>query len=182
MDPFTDWDGQGRFIHWKDYGQDQAREYCERRGYDPDTHAQIDEGGPDPLDRDCFLIDKYEHSCVYYSLAGEGTRCRWDTSNGWALWAPDACLMDELKGLKGKKRRDKAEKYARQACKLFNDWANGNVHGYNIEDKDGNILDGCGGYFGDWDEYCKAEAISAADLCAKEIKAGLNKTAPLVFG
>ena len=121
--PFENSDANGNFFHWKDYGREQELKYCEALGYDIDTKEKIGKANPDAV-----CIDKYEHSGISYSVAGEGTQCRWDTSKSWAVWLPDDCLLDELKGLKGAKRRVKCIEYARQACELFNQWANGEVY------------------------------------------------------
>ncbi len=143
--PFENWDATGQFYHWKDHGNDQYMRYCELLNYDPDTRELLPDGMPDV---DAVRIDKYEHSGISYSIAGEGMQCRWDTSNSWAVWYPDKCLMQELKGLKGDERRAKCIEYARQACTLFNQWANGEVYGYNAEDPSGNLIDSCWGYYG----------------------------------
>ena len=146
--PFDYQDATGKFVHWKEHGQDEYRLYCELLNFDPDTHEPLSDGKPDP---DAIEIDKFEHgaACCYYSLRGEGTQCRWDTSRGWAIWMPDKCLLDELKGLKGKKRRDKCVVYARQACELHNQWANGEVYGIISKDAADNEIGSCWGYFGD---------------------------------
>ena len=123
IDPFENSEGNGIFYHWKDYGKEQLEKYCELLGYDPDTREKIKE--------DNLLavrIDKYEHSQVYYSIAGEGTQCRWDTSHNWAVWYPDNVLLEELKRLKGNARRKKCIEYARECCELFNQWNNGDVY------------------------------------------------------
>lgn len=33
-----------------------------------------------------YLIDKYEHSGITYSISGTGYECRWDTSHGVGIW------------------------------------------------------------------------------------------------
>lgn len=141
--PFENWDGQGRFYHWKNHGNDQYKKYCELRGMCPVERVQTRKQHDDAV-----LIDKYEHSGVSYSVAGEGMNCRWDTSNAWAVWFPDECLMDELKNLKDKERRKKVLEYARQACTLFNQWANGDVYGYKAICPNGVKLDSCWGFYG----------------------------------
>lgn len=43
---------------------------------------------------------------------------------------------------------------AKNAIQLFEDWAFGNVYGFEIEDAEGNFIDSCFGFFGDYDaEY-----------------------------
>lgn len=44
------------------------------------------------------LLDAYEHGGIAYSIAGHGAQCRWDTSSGIAVWAPDATALEEIKG------------------------------------------------------------------------------------
>ena len=142
--PFEDWDAMGKFYHWKDHGQDELLKYCELLGYDPDTREEIGKEHPDAV-----RIDKYEHSGVSYSVSGEGYYCRWDTSSTWAVWFPDDCLKEDLTRFKTKaKRRARCIELARQACKLFNQWANGEVYGYKTIDPEGNELDSCWGFYG----------------------------------
>jgi uncharacterized protein YbaR (Trm112 family) len=145
--PFEFSEGNGIFYHWKERGREELEKYCELLGYDPETREQTGKENPDAV-----RIDKYEHSGITYSVAGEGRNCRWDTSSTWAVWYPDNCLLDELKGLKGKTRRNKCIEYARQACELFNQWCNGEVYcivketfNQNKEQIDHDIV---GGFFG----------------------------------
>lgn len=166
--PFENWDGQGRFYCW-DNGKEEYSRYCELLGYDP--YSREPDGDPDP---DAVKIDKYEHSCIYYSVSGEGTQCRWDTSKGWAVWYPDKAILDSIKDLTGQARRDKIVELARQACELFNQWANGDVYGYIIYGpekvcndcghRERENIDSCWGYYGasGW-ENALSEARSIID-------------------
>ena len=154
LNPFDD-DGNGIFYHWKDFGKEQLVKYCELLGYDPETREKIKPDNPLAV-----RIDKYEHSSITYSVSGEGYQCRWDTSNTWAVWYPDNCLLEILEKIKSKtQRRKKAIKYARQACELHNNWANGNTYiivkeTFNKE-KEQIDYDNVGGYFG-YEESLKA--------------------------
>lgn len=148
-------EGMGNFYHWKDMGKEQLEKYCEALGYDIDTH----EPNGKPENPDAVRIDKYEHSQIFYSVHGEGTQCRWDTSSTWAVWLPSACLLDELKRYKGEARRKKCVEYARQACTTINQWQNGDVYclvkeTYNAK-KEYIDHDTVGGYFG-YSEAVKA--------------------------
>ena len=51
------------------------------------------------------------------------------------------------------------------SIQLFEDWAFGNVYGYEVLDADGENIDSCWGFFGDYDVPYSAlsEAQSAAD-------------------
>jgi len=145
--PFENSEGNGNFFHWEDNGREQLTKYCDLLGYDIDTREKIKKEHPDAV-----KIDKYEHSGISYSVAGEGMNCRWDTSSVWAVWFPDECLLDNLKGLKGIARRKKCIEYARQACELFNQWANGETYCIVKEtfnkDKEQVEYDIVDGYFG----------------------------------
>ena len=146
-DPFGrgGWDGIGRFVHWRGYGAEQLAEY-KTAG----------------TDQDAVAIDKYEHGGIAYSVAGEGTRCRWDTSNIWAYWVPDketlASWAEYAAALKPDAvitaRAQWMVKAARSACALFNDYVNGNVYGvvceyFNADRSAADIpADNCWGYYG----------------------------------
>lgn len=51
------------------------------------------------------------------------------------------------------------------SIQLFEDWAFGNVYGYEVLDANGENIDSCWGFFGDYDTPYSAlsEAKSAAD-------------------
>lgn len=171
-DPTTEDEGLGYFVHWAGNSKEEYRAYCEARGFDPDAmNRGTPKGKPNP---DAVLIDKYEHSGVCYSVAGEGTQCRWDTSNAWAVWLPSYVLRDELKGKTKAKRRAKCVEFARQACEVFNKWANGEVYAASIHvfDGKGEEVESAGdivcGYYGVNDaEKGLDEMIKAAMKAAK---------------
>jgi len=173
--PFDDMDGMGNFSCWNNSREEESK-YCELLGFDIDTHERV--GKPHNL---AVEIDKYEHSGISYSVRGEGMNCRWDTSKGWAVWFPDKCALEDIMTRKTKKaQRNRAVVMARQACELFNQWANGDVWYYNIEDTDGENLDSCGGFYGM--EAVKEEVNSQIDYLVKERQANLKNTEALVLG
>jgi hypothetical protein len=149
-------EGMGNFYHWKDMGREELVKYCEALAYDIDTH----EPNGEKENPDAVKIDKYEHSQIYYSVAGEGTQCRWDTSHAWAVWLPNACLLDDLKRFKtASSRRKRCIELARQACTTINQWQNGDVYCLVKEtySKDKAYIDHdtVGGYYG-YNEAVKA--------------------------
>jgi hypothetical protein len=173
--PFDNMDGMGDFSCWNNRREEESR-YCELLGFDIDTHERI--GKPHNL---AVEIDKYEHSGISYSVRGEGMNCRWDTSKGWAVWFPDKCALDDIMTRKTKKaQRNRAVVMARQACELFNQWTNGDVWFYNIEDEQGNDVDSCGGFYGI--ESVREEVNSQLDYAIKEKAENLKETRQLVFG
>jgi len=147
QNPLENDEGLGDIYHWKDMGREELKKYCEALGYDIETHEEIHKPNPDAV-----KIDKYEHGNIFYSVEGEGTQCRWDTSHGWAVWLPNKVLLEELKKYKGQARRKKCIEFARQACEAINQWQNGDVYcivkeTYNAEKEQVNY-DIIGGYFG----------------------------------
>lgn len=109
-----------------------------------------------------FWVDKYEHSGVSYTLAGEGMNDRWDTSSKWGIIEftdEYATNFDDYEG-----RR----KMAAGDLKEYTAWAEGEVYGYQIYKAnptgldDDEELDACWGFIGDVD-YCKTEANAIAD-------------------
>jgi hypothetical protein len=156
QDPCEMDEGMGNFYHWKDMGREELVKYCEALAYDIDTH----EPNGEKENPDAVKIDKYEHSQIYYSVAGEGTQCRWDTSHAWAVWLPNACLLDDLKRFKtASSRRKRCIELARQACTTINQWQNGDVYCLVKEtySKDKAYIDHdtVGGYYG-YNEAVKA--------------------------
>jgi hypothetical protein len=148
INPFENSDGNGNFFYWKDFGKEQLEKYCELLGYDIDTREKIKEDNSLAV-----RIDKYDHSGISYSVSGEGMQCRWDTSSAWAVWNPNECALEDIKRFKTKKtQRARAVELARQACKLLNQLANGEVYCIVKEVYDKNKkqidYDVIGGYYG----------------------------------
>lgn len=42
-------------------------------------------------------LDIYEHGGIVYSLAGGGMQCRWDTTQGGAVWVPDEDAEENIR-------------------------------------------------------------------------------------
>lgn len=91
-----------------------------------------------------FWIDKYEHSGVIFSLAGESYD-RWDTSSNWGVIDLDD---NYVKGMGLNERRE----VATQDLKMYTQWANGEAYCFSIIDPNGEELDGYGGIFEEPDE------------------------------
>ena len=84
-----------------------------------------------------YVLDVYEHGGIRYSLYGEGQQCPWDTARGGAILGITEC--------------DNPDIVARYLLKGINEYANGEVYWYPIEDGHGNLLDSCGGFIGQED-------------------------------
>jgi hypothetical protein len=94
----------------------------------------------------------YDHGGI--TMSTKPFSCGWDSGQvGFIYMTHEAatnfnnvedmenCLLDEVK--------------------TYSAWLEGDVVGYFVKDSDGEILDSCGGYVGDYD-YCVSEAKNAA--------------------
>lgn len=90
------------------------------------------------------ILSCHEHSNVRWALQGEGTRCMFDTADvaGILIW--------EGKPNDIGKTYDERMRFFRSILGEYNEWANGEVYWYNIEDTTGNIDDSCGGMYYDY--------------------------------
>lgn len=117
-----------------------------------------------------FGLEAYIHSGVSLALSFEGNfpDRQWDVSQLGAVFVSKKEWPD-------KKR---AREAALSLISQWNDHLSGNVYGYKIETIDGQELDCCWGFVGDYEKYCLPEARnSAAPLITdnkKQIPAFLN--------
>jgi len=89
-----------------------------------------------------FILSYYEHGSGHWSLKGEGTNCPWDTSQygGILIW---------VGGKKYMPHPNKRAEFARQFLEFYNDWANGQIFGFSIEEEgEGEESESHGGWFG----------------------------------
>lgn len=136
---------------------DRARDWGDVVFYE-DMHtvlsAMFQEPEYFPGDKDAIVLDCYSHGSEWWSIAGKGEQCPWDTANGAGVWVPDKCLREQLDNdeQKGKDRRKQAELYAEQLLELHNDIINGAVYGCIVQVHDENgaceTIDSCWGYIG----------------------------------
>lgn len=145
--PFLNWDGEGKII------------FHARADYVCNTDISYEEAKQIKF---TVPLSAYIHSGINLSVLGECHRCQWDTSDYIAYWIPD----QKNNPVKSKKI---ALKFARQACELFNQYANGEVYGYDIPQLD----ESCFGYYGEY-EYCIQEAKSIINYNIKEEAEGMK--------
>lgn len=95
-----------------------------------------------------FLVSYYEHGQCVWSIKGTGPQCRFDSVGlaGILVW-------ENKPGDMGAKSYEDRQKDAAAFLQTYTDWCNGNVYGYSIDDPEGEVNDGCGGYFGHDTEY-----------------------------
>lgn len=122
--------------HWRDVD-----------GVDVDEHKILPELQAKFDDGRAFWVDKYEHSAVRYSLAGEGMQDRFDTSSHWGIIEfDDAYIKDTT--------FDERKEYARGDLETYTLWANGDVYYVNISEN-GEMIDGGGGNIGELSNIIK---------------------------
>lgn len=149
--PFLNWDGEGSIIFHPD------------AKYECNTSQDFFDAC---ISKYAIRLDAYIHSGFSLSVNNEGFNCKFDTSKGIAVFIPD---------MKNHPAKDKkhALELARQACKLYNKYANGEVYGYIVEDKKENLVDSCFGFYGDID-YCIKEAKNIINCQVEENKQGMK--------
>lgn len=102
-----------------------------------------------------FGLEAYIHSGVCLALSHEGNfpDRQWDVSQLGCVFV----ARTETK------YRSKARTMAKGLIETWNDYLSGNVYGYVIEDAQGNTIDSCWGYYGDYDKNALIEARSIVE-------------------
>lgn len=86
---------------------------------------------------DVFVtLGYYEHGLCQWAVSGEQHSCPWDSVNVAGIWVPDKYLLEELETVPEAEKQGKLEEWARQACKVYTDWCNGQCYYYNVEEFD----------------------------------------------
>ena len=150
----------------------------ERDSYDADVDSYIENGMSMQDLWEAFEkynlaipVHAYEHGGI--TISASGRRGGWDSFDSGQLGFVYASHVDILKEF-GKKRITKnlleqAEKTLIAEVSTYDDYLTGQVYGYIIENENGEILDSCWGFLGDY-KYCLEEAKSAADYQASQIE------------
>lgn len=95
-----------------------------------------------------FLVDKYEHGSVHYSVSGSKNYPdqRWDVAHGCGVYIPSEYIQEEYKKAKKKmtvaEAKEKFSIDANSTLDSYSDYCNGEVYGYSIVtyDKKGTML------------------------------------------
>lgn len=115
-----------------------------------------------------YLVDKYEHGNVHYSVASSSSYPdkQWDVSSGCGVFIPCQDVQDSYK--KMKRKDGEAEAFAHfvkdsnSVLDEYSKWCNGEVYGYSVVvyNKQGVVLeeDECWGFIGE--EYANQEKLS----------------------
>jgi hypothetical protein len=128
---------------------------------------QVNEHIGEYIEYSCSDRERLEALCELYNMAGQPAllksvhgSCQGDYAEVLAVATPEfqkACGNDE--GFWNDPQS------LAPSIQLFEDWAFGNVYGYQVEDAEGEDVDSCWGFYGDYDgEYSAlSEAKSAVD-------------------
>ena len=158
QNPFTEWDGLPDLIGW-------------HRRYNFNTRKEDKNVTPEDFQREAkaqgYIIRPlfmYDHSGLAFSTAPFS--CQWDSGQlGFIFFTPEkikTCYGDEVP------TPEQLEANFASAIETLNDYHSGDVYGFVIEDEDGNELDSCWGFFGDYEDYCLKEARDRAEYHAKQ--------------
>lgn len=153
-----EWDNLGTIVHW-------------HRRYDFGEQIDNPQEFLDALPRGSIVlpIALLDHSGLHMWV---GNGSHWSDAGGWdsgqvgfIYCTPEQIRKEYSCKRISKQTREKAERVLRGEIEAFDQFLRGDVYGYQVTDEENNHLDSCCGFFGF--EYCKAEAKSAAEHCAK---------------
>lgn len=122
-----------------------------------------------------FPIEAYIHSGIRLYLSGG---CAIDRQ--WDVSQVGEVFIHKTEWAGKKITRRQALKYAKSLIETWNQYLNGEVYGYYIEDKDRNHLGSCWGFYGEWDgkdgvlENGRAELDAIFEGMKKELSGVLN--------
>ena len=112
----------------------------------------------------------YDHSGITMSTSNSTYpfNCPWDSGCVGFIYVTKTALRKELsKQRLSKKSLEYAKRVLLQEVETYDEYLTGQVYGYVIEDKSGEHLDSCWGFYGY--NYCNQEAESAAEYQVKTL-------------
>jgi len=99
----------------------------------------------------CLPLFMYDHSGIALSI--EPLNDAWDSGQvGVAFVTRENALKEFNEKRMNEKIRQKAIELIKSEVKTYSEWASGSVFGYVVEDKEGNEIDSCWGFYG-MDEF-----------------------------
>lgn len=105
------------------------------------------------IERNYIILPVYAYIHSGISLSTGPYSCPWDSGlMGW-IYVPKDNVRKEY-GVKriNKKLHDKVTEVLRDEIKVFGDYIDGDVYGYEVLDPQGEYVDSCWGYFGSSDD------------------------------
>jgi hypothetical protein len=117
-------------------------------------------------------IYMYDHSGQSISLSQEYPyNDPWDAGQIGFIFTTKARIREWYgKKLVSKKSLERAKKMLEFEITEYDQWMRGDVYGYVIEDKEGNEVESCWGFYGT--EYCLKEAKGTVDCIKDGVKSG----------
>ncbi len=101
----------------------------------------------------------YDHSGL--AMNTTGFHCPWDSGQVGFIYATLKAIRAEHNVSRvSTKLRECIADHLCSEVETYNDYLGGNVYGYTVE-KDGEDIDSCWGFIGDYDGYCLKEARSS---------------------
>jgi hypothetical protein len=123
----------------------------------------------------------YDHSGLSMKTHPHGQHAGWDGGYVGFIYATKEDILKAWDKKKlTKSLLDKAEQCLMGEVETYNQYLQGDVYCFHIEDKDGETIDSCGGYYG-LDE-CIKEVKSQIEYYKKDREKSLQETKELVFG
>lgn len=180
-----DWDNLGKQVYWhrrmnlghcwKETNKYSPMEWLEREIND-DVYEEWQEKHSRRLEYQDYLMElfmknnlvipvsAYEHGGI--TISASGRRAGWDSFDSGQLGFVYVSHADIIKEY-GSLDLERAKKCLIGEVETYDDYLTGQVYGYRIEDENGDELDSCWGFIGDY-EYCLDEARSSADYWAEQ--------------
>jgi hypothetical protein len=137
--------------------------------------------------KNLFLYDHSEISISTRSFIGRAQHAQWDSGQVGYIYVSKADVKKEWKVTKiSKKLADTINKNLEGEVETYDSYLRGDVYGFKISvnEEDGEELDSCWGFIGDYDGHILQEAKSRADCLAKDIaekKIEAEKLAPALL-
>lgn len=116
----------------------------------------------------------YDHSGIAISTGSFVGRCvhaEWDSGRiGFVYATKEDIRKNWVVKRVSKQLIEDTERILKGEVKCYDDYVQGNVYGFTIEDDEGNVIDSCGGYIGEdyYDEMVK-EAQHTVDYTIKDL-------------
>lgn len=114
-------------------------------------------------DGETLGIYAYVHGGV--ALSTTPFSCPWDSGMAGFITISRDKIIAEY-GNDSAESREKARQCLKSETETWNQYLNGEVYGFIITDESGEIVDSCGGFYGDYEGYLMEEAKSIIDYIA----------------
>ena len=142
--PIHEWDNLGTHIYFGKYGH-----IGDEHSYNPDAYDSWEELVKEIQQDYEILIPVYGYSHGGLTISTGTFTCPWDSGQLGFVGVSKNTVRKEYNVKRiSAKLLAKIETYLDNEVKLLDDYCTGNVFSYLIEDKEGNLIDSCGGFYG----------------------------------